>query len=195
MHIWWTLQPQRTCTLRSLTSIKDLLKLMLYLNIFKCSRSLRASNAPGFFAGGKGCSYHTQNECVLLHKSVWGMHERGHKLELTWLESPVQFSGMSQSFTASLHTTPLNSICRSAQLKDQLVGLRSFYPIRCSSDAKCCVPGNRCSRGRCYTWSLGSACTCYSRPRLVCHTPNKDTDAIFWLNLPFMVETIFGVRQ
>lgn len=147
---------------------------MLYLNIFRRSRILRASNAPGFFAGGKGCSYHTQNECVLLHKSVWGMHERGHKLELTWLESPVQFSGMSQSFTASLHTTPLNSICRSAQLKDQLVGLRSFYPIRCSSDAKCCVPGNRCSRGRCYTWSLGSACTCYSRPRLVCHTPNKD---------------------
>ena len=28
----------------------------------------------------------------------------------TWLELPVQFSGMSQLFTASLHTTPMNSI-------------------------------------------------------------------------------------
>ena len=30
---------------------------------------------------------------------------------LTWLEFPVQFSGMSQSFTASRHTTPMYSIC------------------------------------------------------------------------------------
>lgn len=50
-------------------------------------------------------------------KSVWGGQEGGRKLELTWLESPVQFSGMSQSFTASLHTTPINSICKSAQWK------------------------------------------------------------------------------
>lgn len=33
------------------------------------------------------------------------------RVGLTWLELPVQFSGMSQSFTASLHTTPRNSIC------------------------------------------------------------------------------------
>lgn len=117
MHIWWTLRSQRTCTLRSFTSIKDLLKPMLYFKILRCFRILRASNAPGFVAGGKGSNYHTQNECVLLHKSEWGAQEGGRKLELTWLESPGHFSGMSQSFTASLHTTPINSICRSAKLK------------------------------------------------------------------------------
>lgn len=36
---------------------------------------------------------------------------------LTWLELPEQISGMSQSFTASLHTIPLNSICSSTQDK------------------------------------------------------------------------------
>lgn len=80
---------------------------------------------------------------------------------------------MSQSFTASLHATPINSICRGRTIKGRLACLRSFYPTRCSSNAKCCVPGNRCSRGRCYTWSLGSACTCCSRPRLLWHTPKK----------------------
>ena len=33
-----------------------------------------------------------------------------HMVTPTWLELPVQFSGMSQLFTASLHTTPMNSI-------------------------------------------------------------------------------------
>lgn len=36
---------------------------------------------------------------------------------LTWLEFPVQFSGISQSFTASLHTTPMNSICSRKQCR------------------------------------------------------------------------------
>lgn len=32
-----------------------------------------------------------------------------HVINSTWLESPVQVSGISQSFTASRHTTPLRS--------------------------------------------------------------------------------------
>lgn len=57
--------------------------------------------------------YFQNHDCYMciLRKSVQG----GRRL--TWLESPVQFSGMSQSFTASLHTTPMNSICRVTQLR------------------------------------------------------------------------------
>lgn len=124
----------------------------------------------------------------MMHKSVWGDQEGGRKLELTWLESPVQFSGMSQSFTASLHTTPINSICRSAQWKTN----GRVYRIWCNRDAKCCVPGNRCSRGRCYTWSLGSACTSYSRPRPLGHTPKKQTNVRVrkWLLITWNLPTV-----
>lgn len=69
VHIWWTLRSQRTRTIRSFTFfiIQGLVKPMSYLNILKCFRVLWAHNAPGFVAGLKGFSYHTQNERMLLH--------------------------------------------------------------------------------------------------------------------------------
>lgn len=40
----------------------------------------------------------------------------------------------------------------------------------------CSLPGSCCSRVRCCTWSLGSGCTCYSRPPPLWHTPKRQTN-------------------
>lgn len=49
---------------------------------------------------------------------IWSVHCNGgfkttdfFSVYFTWLESPMQVSGMSQPLTASRHVTPLNSYC------------------------------------------------------------------------------------
>lgn len=51
------------------------------------------------------------------------------------------------------------------------------------------VPDSCCSRVRCYTWSLGSGCTCHSKPPPLWHTPKRQTEAAlscFSFDLSFM---------
>lgn len=95
---------------------------------------------------------------------------------LTWLESPVQVSGMSHSFTASRQDTPRGSYCTggmkpprqdpTAQEPWQLTGSghagRRIQPPPHPGAAPCSL----CSRARRCTWRRGSACTsCSSCPR------------------------------
>lgn len=114
---------------------------------------------------------------------------QAHLIGVAW----AFFRNVAVVHCVSAHNSQELHLQGGAQLEEDRRVYTAFTQHGDSNNAKCCVPGNRCSRGRCYTWSLGSARTCCSRPRLLWHTPKKkETDTLIWLKLLFMTETNFG---
>lgn len=76
----------------------------------------------------------------------------------TWLESPVQVSGMSHSFTASRHVIPRSSYCQrhrqcGMQIKQMKQSPRTVLTM--SHNQWNNSPCSPCSTARCCTWHCG----------------------------------------
>lgn len=93
----YTSSPVRRCRFEDAKQIAHLVFLTcVAIHLVHVGRALRDKKAKG------------ASRWKITHLKVG---DRLRKVGLTWLELPVQLSWMSQSFTASLHTTPRNSIC------------------------------------------------------------------------------------